>query len=67
MNRTRRLTLTVSGHVFQYLETQSTTEGRSLSNLAAFLLECAVHNRLRTAPAGTTSKSLDYLGSRRPY
>lgn len=58
MTRTRRLSLTVSGNVFQYLETQSTTEGRSLSNLAAFLLECAVHNRLRSAPARTTPKPL---------
>lgn len=55
MNRTRRLTLTVSGHVFQYLETQSTAEGRSLSNLAAFLLESAIQRRTQQAPELTRS------------
>ena len=56
MNRTRRLTLTVSGHVFQYLETQSTAEGRSLSNLAAFLLESAINQRIAPASSSTARR-----------
>lgn len=40
--RPRRLTITVSGAVFELLEHRSSQEGRSLSNLAAFLLECAL-------------------------
>jgi hypothetical protein len=35
----KRLTITVSGSVFASLERRSTAEGRSLSNLAAFVLE----------------------------
>lgn len=35
----KRLTVTVSASVFAALERRSTAEGRSLSNLAAFVLE----------------------------
>jgi hypothetical protein len=35
----KRLTITVPGTVFNALEARSTQEGRSLSNLAAYVLE----------------------------
>lgn len=44
--RPRRLTITVPGSLFERLEALSTAEGRSLSNLAAFLLECALRTQL---------------------
>lgn len=43
--RTHRLTITVNDAVFSYLERTSVTEGRSLSNLAAYLLETAIVSR----------------------
>lgn len=67
--RPKRLTITVSGAVFQHLEHQSTAEGRSLSNLAAFLLEWAMNHRPSPAPLApaTAAPALDYLGSPGPY
>lgn len=38
----KRLSITVSALVFEQLESRSTSEGRSLSNLAAYLLETAL-------------------------
>lgn len=40
----RRLTITVPHHVFVHLLQRSDEEGRSLSNLAAYLLESVVIN-----------------------
>lgn len=37
----RRITITVADSTFAYLVDRSTAEGRSLSNLCAFLLESA--------------------------
>ena len=39
----RRLTITVSQHVMERLQNSSDQQGRSLSNYAAYLLECALH------------------------
>ncbi|WP_250544949.1 hypothetical protein [Synechococcus sp. LA31] len=39
----KRLTITIPFTVFSALEQRSAEEGRSLSNLAAFLLEQALH------------------------
>ena len=39
----RRLTITIPFNVFGSLEQRSYEEGRSLSNLAAFLLEQSLH------------------------
>jgi hypothetical protein len=50
--RPRRLSLTLAGATYSYLETQSTLEGRSLSNLAAYLLERAIRARQNKAAAG---------------
>ena len=41
----RRISVTVSHHVAQTLEAQSTSEGRSVSNLCAYLLEAAIAGR----------------------
>jgi len=42
LRKPRRLTITVSDHVHQLLITCSDQQGRSLSNLAAYLLETAL-------------------------
>jgi hypothetical protein len=39
MPNTSRLTITLSGKVFDYIANQSTKEGRSMSNLISYLLE----------------------------
>ena len=38
----KRITITVSDQIYRTLEERSTREGRSISNLAAYLLERAV-------------------------
>lgn len=38
----RRISITLPHHAFTYLVQRSNQEGRSLSNLAAFLLESAI-------------------------
>jgi len=40
--RPQRLTITVSHHVAEHLIKQSSNQGRSISNLAAYLLEVAL-------------------------
>ena len=45
--RPRRLTLTMPQHVLEQLERCALQEGRSLSNLAAFLLERALQDRMQ--------------------
>jgi len=40
--RPRRLCVTVADHVYRAIEERSTLEGRSLSNLAAYLLEAGM-------------------------
>ena len=40
--RPQRLTITVSHHVAEHLVDQSNSQGRSISNLAAYLLERAI-------------------------
>jgi hypothetical protein len=42
VNRSRRLCVTLPATVFNALERRSTLEGRSLSNLAAYLLEAGM-------------------------
>lgn len=42
----RRFTLTVSDKTYQQLIARSDLEGRSLSNLGAFLLEMALEERM---------------------
>ncbi|MCF8131543.1 MAG: hypothetical protein K9J72_00290 [Synechococcus sp. Tobar2m-G35] len=39
----RRLSITVPFHVFASLEERATAEGRSLSNLCAYLIEAHLH------------------------
>jgi hypothetical protein len=52
----RRLTITVSAHVYQQLLEDSDLQGRSLSNYAAYMLErsldqlASVVSQSRTAP-----------------
>lgn len=43
--RPRRLTITIPQNVLEQLERCALQEGRSLSNLAAYLLERALQNR----------------------
>jgi transcriptional regulator of met regulon len=38
---TKRITITIPASLFQLLEEESTKQGRSMSNLSAFLLEMA--------------------------
>lgn len=41
----RRLSITVPFHVFASLEERATEEGRSLSNLCAYLIEAHLHQQ----------------------
>ena len=41
----RRITVTVPDQIYRILMDRSSREGRSISNLAAYLLECAVANQ----------------------
>jgi hypothetical protein len=45
---TQRLTVVLSGVVFQRVEEQSQMEGRSMSNLVAYLVERALCDDQRT-------------------
>lgn len=47
---TQRLTITLSGVVFQRVEERSQREGRSMSNLVAYLLERSLCDNPRTDP-----------------
>ena len=50
----RRISITLSYHVHEALLSRSEEEGRSVSNLCAFLLEDALREEQRTlAPAST--------------
>lgn len=53
----RRISITLSYHVHEALLTRSEEEGRSVSNLCAFLLEDALRDQQRTliAPSAMTS------------
>jgi hypothetical protein len=48
----RRITITLSFHVHEALLTRSEEEGRSVSNLCAYLLEDALRNPVRLPVAG---------------
>jgi uncharacterized protein (DUF1778 family) len=39
--RPLRISATISGALYELLQERATAEGRSISNLASFLLECA--------------------------
>jgi hypothetical protein len=41
LRNTKRITITIPASLFQVLEEASTRQGRSMSNLSAFLLEMA--------------------------
>jgi len=45
----RRITITLPQHTFEELQLRCDSEGRSLSNLAAFLLEMALQARRERA------------------
>ena len=49
---TQRLTITLSGVVFQRIEERSQREGRSMSNLVAYLLERNLYDEDGTVPRG---------------
>jgi hypothetical protein len=44
-SKPKRITITIPGSLFQTLEAESVKEGRSMSNLSAFLLEDAMAQR----------------------
>jgi hypothetical protein len=48
MAESTRITVTISGKVFDYIEHQSTIQGRSMSNLVAYLLERTIDSLTRT-------------------
>lgn len=47
----RRISITLPHHTYARLMAQSDREGRSLSNLAAFLLERSIHQASQNAMA----------------
>lgn len=51
LRKPRRISITVSDHVYQLLITVSDQQGRSLSNYAAYLLEASIE-RSSTATSG---------------
>jgi macrodomain Ter protein organizer (MatP/YcbG family) len=51
----RRISITLSYHVHEALLTRSEEEGRSVSNLCAFLLEDALREQQRTMVPGSAS------------
>ena len=51
----RRISITLSYHVHEALLTRSEEEGRSVSNLCAFLLEDALREQQRTLGPATPS------------
>jgi len=51
----RRISITLSYHVHEALLTRSEEEGRSVSNLCAFLLEDALREQQRTLVPATPS------------
>ena len=54
----RRISITLSYHVHEALLTRSEEEGRSVSNLCAFLLEDALRDQQRTlVPASSSMNS----------
>lgn len=52
----RRVTITLPFATYQDLQERADDEGRSLSNLAAFLLELALHDNNETNPASPESR-----------
>lgn len=48
----RRITITMPHHVASSLQMRSDDEGRSLSNLAAYLLECSLRQSADPADPG---------------
>lgn len=59
----RRLTITVSAHVYQRLIEASDQQGRSLSNYAAYMLETSLE---RLQPAGRWLDAVDSARSLQP-
>jgi CopG-like RHH_1 or ribbon-helix-helix domain, RHH_5 len=54
----RRVTITLPFATYQDLQERADDEGRSLSNLAAFLLESALSDDQETSPASPESRTL---------
>jgi len=48
----QRISITLPQHVFEALIDRSAEEGRSLSNLSAYLLECSLQLDPDTRPGG---------------
>jgi len=48
----QRISITLPQHVFEALIDRSAQEGRSLSNLSAYLLECSLQLDRDTRPGG---------------
>ena len=57
----RRITITLSYHVHEALLTRSEEEGRSVSNLCAFLLEDSLRHAA-TLPVANTPSQPDSMG-----
>lgn len=53
----RRITITLSYHVHEALLTRSEEEGRSVSNLCAFLLEDSLRHAVKLPVANMLAKS----------
>jgi hypothetical protein len=51
----QRISLTLPQHVVEALLDRSAQEGRSLSNLSAYLLECSLQEGQRGAGAGASA------------
>lgn len=64
----RRITITVPDRIYRTLLERSTLEGRSISNLAAYLLECAVGSQKglhETTPAQQSQPPVPVAADRR--
>ncbi len=54
----RRISITLSFHVHEELLKRSEEEGRSMSNLCAFLLEDALRHNIGSTPAAVASGTM---------
>lgn len=50
LRKPKRLTITISWVVFERLVERSQKEGRSMSNLSSYLLECMLCDKSETGP-----------------
>lgn len=62
----RRVTITIPHSTYLELERRSDEQGRSLSNLSAYLLECAIRDQHAPLPVAMPNGTATLMTSHRP-